>query len=83
MNDDFEGPIDGGMAFPGRIPIGKIDKTFAYFGGMSLRDYFAAKVIQGHLANPSTTEHPSFSREGLAAEAYFVADAMLAARGKV
>lgn len=43
--------------------------------GMSLRDYFAAKVIQGLIARPggiNTKQDAEF--------AYMVADAMLAAR---
>ena len=43
--------------------------------GMSLRDYFAAKVIQGLIARPGgidTKQDAEFS--------YMVADAMLAAR---
>ena len=45
-------------------------------GGMSLRDYFAAKAMQGILANPVTfTGH-----EEIANNAYAMADAMIKAR---
>ena len=48
------------------------------FPGMSLRDYFAAKAMQGFLAQYGTWADEDFSGE--AAGAYRVADAMLAAR---
>lgn len=44
--------------------------------GMTLRDYFAAKAMQGRLANPDWMA----SDERTAAEAYQMADAMLRAR---
>lgn len=47
----------------------------AAFRGMTLRDYFAAKAMQGMLADPSTPEIMD-----IAGAAYEVADAMLAAR---
>ena len=45
-------------------------------GGMSLRDYFAAKAMQAILSNPDYTGEDS----RLAAASYHVADAMLKAR---
>jgi hypothetical protein len=52
-----------------------------YGKGMTLRDYFAAKALQGFLADPSPFEDCG---EGLpmayAQEAYVYADAMLRAR---
>ena len=45
--------------------------------GMSLRDYFAAKAMQGFNANPHYDE---YSHEDMAALCYMAADAMLAAR---
>lgn len=47
--------------------------------GMTLRDYFAAKAMQGILACP--THHGNMSA-GIAGESYLIADAMLKARGK-
>lgn len=47
-------------------------------GGATLRDYFAAKAMQGFLARYGTWTDEDFSGE--AAGAYRVADAMLAAR---
>lgn len=45
--------------------------------GMTLRDYFAAKAMQGWMVE---TEHPH--AENIAKTAYQVADAMLAERAK-
>lgn len=79
----------GGSAFP----TGSVHKTRAAHdpgsdlritavvepkqSGMTLRDYFAAKAMQGMCADPSTS-----GRKGsdIAEEAYQMADAMLAAR---
>ncbi|EML1553600.1 TPA: hypothetical protein QCD44_003313 [Enterobacter hormaechei] len=55
------------------LPHGKT----ADFGGMTLRDYFAAKAMQGRLANPDWL----CSDDRTATEAYQIADAMLRARG--
>lgn len=81
---------DGGPEFPGKLPIyGEVADEFAYFGGMTLRDYFAAKAMQGFLAeaaNPrfgSSAEPPNAAHwPGFASDAYALADAMLAARGE-
>ena len=48
--------------------------------GMTLRDYFAAKALQGFMANKSNPMH--FQPENDANWAYSIADAMLAAREK-
>ena len=47
--------------------------------GMTLRDYFAAKAMQGGLANPDWLA----SDERTAADAYQIADEMLKARGAI
>jgi len=61
----------GGPAFPcPTISIGQHQ-------GMTLRDYFAAKAMQGICASGPTNE---WSNSRLAAEAYDLADAMLKAR---
>jgi hypothetical protein len=44
--------------------------------GMHLRDYFAAKALQGMLAHPSIAQAYADS----ARQAYIIADAMLVAR---
>lgn len=48
-----------------------------YQHGMTLRDYFAAKALQGMLACPV---QPQSGADMYARDAYFVADAMLKAR---
>jgi len=64
---------DGGPAFPnGYIPAG------GNKGGMSLRDYFAAALLQGNLDEFNHTNDPS----RIAAKVYRYADAMLAERTK-
>lgn len=61
--------------FGTEIPPGQT----AVYTGMTLRDYFAAKVIQGLLSRPGIGRHDHDLR---AHEAFAVADAMLAARSK-
>ena len=68
---------DGGPAFPceqGRGPDGTWNQTFD--SGMTLRDYFAGKALQGSRARNSN--YGSWS--DLADDMYEIADAMLAAR---
>ena len=59
---------DGGPAFP----------CDGLTGGMSLRDYFAAKAMQGLVT--STQEMTHVTVDLLASESYVYADAMLKAR---
>jgi len=47
--------------------------------GMSLRDYFAAKAMQGMIANPSYSAN-DWSKRDIAIQSYEMADAMLRAR---
>lgn len=71
---------NGGPAFPQEVRyITPNQQTGSYgpCGGMTLRDYFAAKVIQGLMA-ASVKSFP----DGFAEAAYKVADAMLAARNE-
>lgn len=77
-------PGNGGPAFPSEwAPTGG-----EFSQGMSLRDWFAGRVLQGLLSNPSTVyQLPDFEQEGgradlakLVADSYRVADAMLAER---
>ncbi len=63
-----------GPAFPHHFTLDSIGDCT----GMSLRDYFAAKAMQGVLSSPSNP--PSFA--SLAEWSYQVADAMLEARSK-
>jgi hypothetical protein len=64
----------GGQAFP--IVGRKYDVVEA---GMNLRDYFAAKAMQGFNANPDCTD---LTNETVAEWSYSLADAMLEARNK-
>ncbi|EPK3595386.1 TPA: hypothetical protein ACHYRB_002050 [Proteus mirabilis] len=69
----------GGAAFPAS---GHPDMQFVAQEGMSLRDYFAAKAMQGMLSNEQCKPFDmSFSEEYHANCAYRMADAMLKARG--
>lgn len=87
----------GGFAFPSKVSNLSNEKQNIYgydvppgdsfiAGGMTLRDYFAAKALQGILSagiigvrvGPSHTEE----MEGFAKKIYTMADAMIAARGK-
>ena len=64
---------NGGPAFP---VTGHWGAPNADRNGMSLRDYFAAKALQGLLADTNIKS----SAEEFASRAYGVADAMLEAR---
>ena len=75
---------DGGPAFPIADPfaLNPRDKTEMerLASGMSLRDYFAAKAMQGWLASFGPDELPRV--DNLASFSYEIADAMLRARGE-
>lgn len=62
---------DGGPAFPLKEPL-----TCDYHG-MSLRDYFAAKAMQGLIVN---SVWGRFASSEIARDAYKIADVMLKAR---
>lgn len=70
--------LDGGQAFP--VP----ETEFSGFHeGMSLRDYFAAKAMQGILSNPGQLDNVNGDAANwVVRDAYLVADAMLKARDK-
>ena len=51
------------------------DASAFQFHGISIRDYFAAKAMQGLTTDPSLVTY-----EDLAKEAYKIADAMMEAR---
>lgn len=73
----------GGPAFPVPLNPGSGWQGMGPCDGMTLRDYFAAKAMQGflggHVAHYGHENHWRF--EDMADEAYAVADAMLTARG--
>jgi len=71
----------GGPVFPTTVrgaPVGRNMKPLQRLEGMSLRDYFAAKVMQADLGDPQTAD--SVSSEEIARHAYEVADIMLEVR---
>ena len=66
----------GGPAFPFVMPS---DSGHIFAQGMSLRDYFAAKAMQGICANEVAQ---GLTWESVAYRAYTMANAMLTARGE-
>lgn len=82
----------GGFAFPSKVSNLSNEKQNIYgydvppgdsfiAGGMNLRDYFAAKAMQGILANPGQLDNVNDdAAKWVARDAYKVADAMLKAR---
>lgn len=84
---------DGGPAFP-NVPEGAGSRWADWDMGMTLRDYFAAKAMQGMLAVPddqrygdradktlSIEEWQQWCVTGVVEHAYRVADAMIRFRG--
>lgn len=67
---------DGGPAFPADELNQQTGSVHTQHFGMSLRDYFAAKALQGLLADSNV----SAERNKFAESAYELADAMLKAR---
>jgi hypothetical protein len=69
----------GGPAFPHSYEVMPDRELHTYFG-MTLRDYFAAKAMQGIVAADSD---PNPEKVGsIAEQAYILADAMLSQREK-
>ena len=72
----------GGPAFPQNTKIVAAagqELHHGFMGGMTLRDYFAAKAMQG-LLSATLTPNTVWSQDEAAETAYNVADAMLKAR---
>ncbi|QLG93558.1 hypothetical protein HZF02_17030 [Pseudomonas yamanorum] len=70
---------DGGSAFP--ATEANYHNENMRGEGMSLRDYFAAKALQGLASNPSFLDNTDSRAVQYTAEgAYQLADAMLSAR---
>lgn len=72
---------NGGRAFPCDSIVERDDNGHMHgkevsSGGMTLRDYFAAKAMQGELASGDASNHV----ENIASRSYAIADAMLKAR---
>ena len=77
----------GGAAFPCMPPQDTAAGSAVGYphpeGGMSLRDYFAAKALPGLMYMVAHGAHgPASSPDGCASEAYKLADAMLRERAK-
>lgn len=85
---------DGGQAFPEivsgeaniRAYVDGYDLTFTSAGGMSLRDYFAAKAMQSimniEIEDAKNVLPDDTAASWIARHAYFMADAMLRERSK-
>lgn len=72
----------GGAAFPSANEVKLGEMVTTGHAGMTLRDYFAAKFMQGFIAAPDREDQYSHvTRDECARLAYLMADAMLAARG--
>jgi hypothetical protein len=73
---------DGGPAFPHEsIVLRATDNAVAasaVFNGMTLRDYFAAKALQGMMADSQCVS----TADDFARSSYALADAMLSARAQ-
>jgi hypothetical protein len=77
MNKDISGP-----AFPLADSGADYDETTReHCNGMTLRDYFAAKAVQGWVSDLSFRDTPEHIGRAVAVS-YRVADAMLAERAK-
>lgn len=77
---------DGGPAFPTTWDAAN-GATLQTDGGMSLRDWFAGQALPAIVAATSAGQHNPATRDSdthiafaIARDAYFVADAMIAAR---
>lgn len=68
---------NGGPAFPG---CGDLNDFPTINLGMSMRDYFAAKAMQGILSDPAVRIDGDGLKTSIAIESYLIADAMLKAR---
>ena len=68
----------GGPAFP--VQSVYIEDQQTNSQGMTLRDYFAAKAMQGYAQYSAANSKFVFSDQQLAKDAYLIADAMLKAR---
>ena len=69
---------DGGSAFPSTQYVSGISPT-GHSGGMTLRDYFAAKALQALMTRDFVKD---IDYKEFCGEAYRMADAMLKAREK-
>lgn len=70
---------DGGQAFPQPLTFDAGGIAIAAYPGMSLRDWFAGRALNGML---STELGGEADKSDVAEQAYFYADAMIEARSK-
>jgi hypothetical protein len=77
---------DGGAAFPHEAKTWDYDdrewRTQYVTPGMTLRDYFAAKAMQGFAAQGAFARDNGLTTADIVDDAYDIADAMLKARTK-
>ncbi len=81
-------PNDGGPAFPVQCEWGpngpergvQTGNSSGWHMGLSLRDYFASKAMQGLCAMVATGQHTINDNRDMAIQAYAMADALLRAR---
>lgn len=78
MNPDDAKHLSGGPAFPLPLGTGNLSEP-SESGGMTLRDYFAAKAMQS-LVKLYALDTIKYGQNTVAWQAYQMADAMLAAR---
>ena len=76
----------GGPAFPRSVTVQDAEglKAEAFNGGMTLRDYFAAKAMQALIASPRMVDGDPkfFEYDDTSTHAYAYADAMITERSK-
>jgi hypothetical protein len=80
----FNKPIGVNMKNQPAFPC-QYDEYFPLGNGMTLRDYFAAKAMQGQLSileNVTALAREQIKLEDVCIASYEVADAMLKARGE-
>ena len=82
MSEEIKGTDNGGPAFP-TDSEGQVGPSTFHYEGMSLRDWFAGRVLAGLYAGDAHPEvTPGGTNHTMRAEyCYEMADAMLAARG--
>lgn len=68
---------DGGPAFPVTTEHGSVFPL----PGMTLRDYFAAKAMQGFMASADAARTATLNLPNLAYNSYAIADSLLIQRG--
>lgn len=66
---------------PQAFPVALEETQFAEFG-MSLRDYFAAKAMQGLISNTNNSLDSYDQLKSLSKDAYDIAEAMLQEKSK-